>query len=407
MEDKFNRCFVSIIFFYSLNNGFKFLFLRMLKKIGLLIVLCTLSQVVYSQATKQNFVVRYFNKFINDSTDKSKIQTLVYPTVGYAPETKWEFGASTVVVGYAKKDTNNRLSEINGFTFLTSEKQYGGVIEHALYSNKNKWFFLGKLKIQSFPLSYHGIGHDTPKEKIAVVDAFSFNWKERFLRNVWRDFYIGLELDFQSMSRVNFQPYTNEESLLKPNGYKGFNNFGLGLGLLYDNRHNVLNVRHGFFAETAMLIYSKDLGSITNFSSILTDFRYFHPIGKRNVLAIQSFGQFTLGEAPFNQYALMGGEMMMRGYYLGRFRDKNYISLQTEYRMLPLPFAKKFGLAVFASSGIIYNKVANLNSQYIKYAGGAGVHYLLFPKKDVWTRIDFALNNEGGSGLYLYIGCAF
>lgn len=80
----------------------------MLKKIGFLIVLCTLSQVVYSQATKQNFVVRYLNKFINDSTDKSKIQTLAYPTVGYAPETKWEFGLSTVVVGYAKKDTNNR-----------------------------------------------------------------------------------------------------------------------------------------------------------------------------------------------------------------------------------------------------------------------------------------------------------
>ena len=114
----------------------------MLKKIGLLIVLYTLSQVVYSQATKQHFVVRYFNKFINDSTDKSKIQTLVYPTVGYAPETKWEFGASTVVVGYAKKDTNNRLSEINGFTFLTSEKQYGGVIEHALNS---------KFKVFHFP----------------------------------------------------------------------------------------------------------------------------------------------------------------------------------------------------------------------------------------------------------------
>jgi outer membrane protein assembly factor BamA len=169
----------------------------------------------------------------------------------------------------------------------------------------------------------------------------------------------------------------------------------------------VLNVRHGFFAETAVLVNSKKLGGIADFSSIFSDFRYFHPIGKKNVLAIQSIGQFTLGDAPFNQYALMGGEMMMRGYYLGRFRDKNYTSLQTEFRMLPVPFAKKFGFAVFASSGIVFDKASTITPEYFKYAGGAGIHYLLFPKKDVWTRIDFAVNSEGGNGFYLFIGCAF
>ena len=377
------------------------------KKISLFLIFLTLSQGAFTQDKKPNVVVRYFNKFINDSTDKSKLQTLAYPTVAYAPETKWEFGASAVVVGYARKDTNNRLSEINGFTFFTTEKQYGGIIEHALHSNKNTWFFLGKLKIQSFPLSYHGIGANTPKEKIAVVDAFSFTWKERFLRKVWRDFFIGLEIDFHSLGRVSFNPNGADVSLLSPQGFKGSNNLGVGIGLLYDNRHNVLNVRNGFFAETAMLAYSKRLGSITDFSSIFTDFRYFHPLGRKNVLAFQSVGQFTLGDAPFNQYALMGGEMMMRGYYLGRFRDKNYISLQTEFRMLPLPFAKKFGLAVFASSGVIFDKVSTISPQIFKYAGGAGIHYLLFPKKDVWTRVDFAINNEGTTGFYLFLGCAF
>lgn len=370
-------------------------------------ILLSLSQEAFTQVKKPNVVARYFNKFINDSTDKSKLQTLAYPTIAYAPETKWEFGASAVVVGYAKKDTNNRLSEINGFTFFTTEKQYGGIIEHALHSDKNTWFFLGKLKIQSFPLSYHGIGADTPKEKIAVVDAFSLNWKERFLRKVWRDFFIGLELDFHSLRRVSFKPATADVTLLSPQGYKGSNNLGVGIGLLYDNRHNVLNVRHGFFAETAMLTYSKGLGSITDFSSIFTDFRYFHPLGRKNVLAFQSVGQFTLGDAPFNQYALMGGEMMMRGYYMGRFRDKNFISLQTEFRMLPLPFAKKFGVAIFASSGVIFDKASTISPQFFKYAGGAGVHYLLFPKKDVWTRVDFAINNEGTTGFYLFLGCAF
>lgn len=379
----------------------------MSKQVILYLLIILVSDKSFAQEKRPNFAIRYFNRFINDSTDKSKSQTLAYPTIAYAPETKWEFGISTVVVGYAKKDTSNRLSEINGFTFITTEKQYGGIVEHALHSHKNTWFFLGKLKILNFPLSYHGIGANTPKEKIATVDAFSFNWKERFLRKVWRDFFIGLELDFHRLSRVNFRPYTTDLSLLNPLGYNGSTNLGVGIGLLYDNRHNVLNVRHGFFAETAMLVNNKKLGSISDFSSIFADLRYFHPIGKKNVLAIQSIGQFTLGDAPFNQYALMGGEMMMRGYYLGRFRDKNYLSFQSEFRMLPLPFTKKFGFAIFTSYGIVYNKISTITPNYFKYAGGAGIHYLLFPKKDVWTRIDFAVNNEGGSGFYLFIGCAF
>ncbi len=359
------------------------------------------------QEKKPNFLIRYVHKFISDSTEKSKPQSLIYPTIAYAPETKWEFGVSTVLVGYANRDTNNRLSELRAFGFITTLKQYGGIFEHALYTNKNRWFMLGLLKTQSFPLSYHGIGYDTPTEKIAVVEAFTFNWRERFLRKVRGNFYMGLELDFQRLSRVNFVPYTTNSQLLIPTGYTGYTNMGVGVGLLYDNRHNVLNVRKGLFAEIAILNYRKPLGASNNFSSIFTDLRVFYPVRKRNVLAIQSMGQFTLGDAPFNQNALMGGEMMMRGYYLGRFRDLHFLSIQSEYRMLPLSFAKKFGLAVFASAGMVYNNQSKITSQYLKYAGGAGIHYLLFPKKDVWTRFDVAVNNEGGSGLYLYLGCAF
>ncbi len=359
------------------------------------------------QEKKPNFLIRYVHKFISDSTEKSKPQNLIYPTIAYAPETKWEFGVSSVLVGYANRDTNNRLSELRAFGFITTLKQYGGIFEHALYTNKNRWFMLGLLKTQSFPLSYHGIGYDTPTEKIAVVEAFTFNWRERFLRKVRGNFYMGLELDFQRLSRVNFVPYTTNSQLLTPTGYTGYSNMGVGVGLLYDNRHNVLNVRKGLFAEIAILNYRKTLGASNNFSSIFTDLRVFYPIRKRNVLAIQSMGQFTLGDAPFNQNALMGGEMMMRGYYLGRYRDRHFLSIQSEYRMLPLSFAKKFGLAVFASAGMVYNNQSKITSQYFKYAGGAGIHYLLFPKKDVWTRFDVAVNNEGGSGLYLYLGCAF
>ena len=362
---------------------------------------------VPSPPKRESYFRRYINKFVKDSTDKEKPQFLYYPTVAYAPETKWEFGISAIFMGYAKRDTTNRLSEINTFAFITTQRQYGLFLDHALYSHRDLYFLLGKLKIQSFPLYYHGIGFDSPKEKLASVESFSISWKERFLRKLRKDLYIGLELDWQLLSNVNFVdvPGANYQRSF---GAQGSSNLGVGLGIVYDNRHNVLNVRDGFMGEIAWLRYSKAWGGIADFSTVFMDARYFLPIRERNVLALQAVGQFSIGDdVPFNQLALLGGEMMHRGFYLGRFRDRNYLSVQAEYRMLPFSFAKRFGAAVFAASGLIYDEFGNIGPQHFKYSGGLGVHYLIFPKKDVWTRVDVALNSELGWGFYFFMGCAF
>lgn len=350
--------------------------------------------------------MRYLKSILSDSIDKSKPQFIAVPTIAFSPETNWEFGISTTLVRYAKRDTNNRLSELNAFTFYTIEKQYGTIIEHAFYSDKNKWFFLGKCKIQSFPLAYHGIGPESSTEKLAKVDAFQFQLKERFLRQVIGNFYLGLETDINHLGDVSFIDKTLE-TYQKPIGHQGSTNFGLGIGALYDNRHNVLNVRDGFFAETAFLTYHPSLGSSYNFSSIFTDVRYFLPIRNRNVLAFQTLGQFSSGNPPFNQLALMGGENMMRGYYLGRYRDKNFVSIQSEYRMLPFSFSKRFGASVFCSTGIVFDTPDQIRFNLLKFSGGLGLRILVFPKKDIWTRIDFAINNEGGTGIYIFMGEAF
>jgi hypothetical protein len=38
--------------------------------------------------------------------------------------------------------------------------------------------------------------------------------------------------------------------------------------------------------------------------------------------------------------------------------------------------------------------------------GGAGLRFLIFPEKDIYTRLDFAFTQEG-SGVYFLIGEAF
>jgi len=281
----------------------------------------------------QNFVKRYFDNVVNNSSDLSQPQLLVYPTLAFAPETSWEFGLSALYVYFAKRDTTNRLSEINAFTFITVENQYGFWFDHAIYSDQNRWFLLGKARIQSFPLFYHGIGINTPKDYVARVEANQILIKERVLRKLKHDIYVGLEFDFQRLSGTEFvleSPIPPDFVL--PLGHQGSQNVGFGLGLIQDNRHNVLNVRKGLFSELAFIHYNPSWGSSYQFTSYLTDTRLYRPIGKNNVFAAQILGQFNTGEVPFNQLALMGGESIMRGYYYGRYRDRNQMAMQVEYR---------------------------------------------------------------------------
>ncbi len=357
----------------------------------------------------QHFIKRYFDSVLNNKSDLSQAQLLVYPTLALAPETSWEIGLSSLYVYFANRDTTNRLSEINAFTFFTLEEQYGFWFDHAIYSDKNRWFFLGRARIQSFPLFYQGIGIDTPKDYVARVEANQILIKERVLRKLIKDMYVGLEFDYQRFAETDFILVNPEIPTFElPLGHEGSNNVGLGLGLIQDNRHNVLNVRKGLFSELAFLHYNPAWGSSYQFTSLLTDTRIYKPVSKNNVLAVQLLGQFNFGDVPFNQLALMGGESIMRGYYYGRYRDKHQLAAQVEYRFLPVPlnFTDRLGFALFVGAGSVFNQLDNLRSSNFVVSGGAGLRFLLFPKKDIWTRLDFALTEES-TGFYLFIGESF
>jgi hypothetical protein len=345
-------------------------------------------------------------KFLADSTEPGQPQFITYPTLAYSPETGLEIGASTLYLYFARKDTNNRLSELSAFTFITLESQYGLWLDHALYTHQNKWFLLGRFRIQRFPLLYYGIGPDTPKRYQAVLDANALLLRERFLRKVAGSFYAGLEVDFQQLTNTSFKRTPEFINSPAPIGSQGSRNLGIGLGFVYDNRHNVLNVRHGFFAETGFLRYHRAWGSDYDFTGFFLDSRFFHPVARKQVLAVQVSGLFNNGIVPFNQLALMGGESLMRGYYLGRFRDRNYMASQVEYRWLPFPFSKRFGGVLFMGAGNVAPRVSDFALKNVKIAGGGGLRFLLFPKKDVFTRLDFAFTRES-TGFYIFIGEAF
>ena len=356
-------------------------------------------------SSKETLFKRYLNSVLKETSDPSAPKLINYPTLAYSPETNWEFGVSSLYVYSAKRNLKNRLSEIKAFTFFTLENQYGLWLDHAVYTNKNKWFLYGRARYQSFPLLYFGIGPDSPSEYLSRIDGQYILLRERLLRETFPSLYIGLELDYQRLNNVKYvdQSLGSSPPII---GSYGSSNLGLGLGVLYDNIHNALNPRKGIYSEWAFLKYSQTLGSNFNMTSYIIDNRIYKPIKKNTVLAFQLYGQFTLGNPPFNMLSLMGGESLMRGYYLGRYRDKHLIAGQVEYRILPFDFSKRWGASVFVAAGEVFSEDNIFQINRLLPTGGFGVRYLVFPEKDIYTRIDISFTGEG-RGVYFFIGEAF
>lgn len=378
---------------------------RLLHLRFIVVIIICVGLIIPSQAQEAGLVKRVWNSVFNDTTSIERPKFIAYPTIAYSPETKWEFGVSAVYVYYANQDIKNRLSEITAFSFITLENQYGLWMDHALYSDQSKWFFLGRIRLQQFPLLYFGEGADISGEELAQIDAASISIRERVLRKVYKSLYLGLETDFQRLSDVSLTSLTSEP-YETPRGLQKFSNIGLGLGLVYDNRHNVLNVRDGFFGEAGFLRYDNTWGSDFEFTSFFFDSRYYLPVNESQVLASQVYFSEIQGSAPFSQLSLMGGESLMRGYYLGRYRDRTLLAAQTEYRFLPFPFSERWGAAAFVGVGTVSDGISNVDFSKLKVAGGTGVRFLIFRSKDIFTRFDVAVT-EDGLGYYFFIGEAF
>ncbi|WP_428661676.1 BamA/TamA family outer membrane protein [Runella sp.] len=354
---------------------------------------------------QDGWVKRFIQKTISDTTAPGKPSFRFYPTLAYAPETGFEFGLSSLVLFQAKNDTLNRLSEVQAFGFVTVKGQYGLWIDNAIYGDRDNWFFLGRTRFQKFPLLYYGIGPETPGKEPALIDANYLLFRQRVLRKIIPNFFIGPELDYQQLYNTSFE---QPEGHLyeKPLGTDGTINVGLGAAVVFDNRHNVLNVRKGFFGEISFLKYHPGIGSEYTFHGINLDVRSYHPTNQRNVLAWQVYGNFYSGNSPFNQLALMGGEMIMRGYYSGRYRDKSMIAAQVEHRWLPFGFSKRFGAVAFLGAAVVAPKISEFATKHIRTSGGIGLRYLLFPRRDIYLRLDVGFS-EDGPNIYLFTGEAF
>jgi hypothetical protein len=135
---------------------------------------------------------------------------------------------------------------------------------------------------------------------------------------------------------------------------------------------------------------------------------HFFALSKKFVLGLDVQSQNMMGsQSPFYLLPTLGSDEMMRGYYNGRFRDRNMLAGQTElrYRM-----TERLGIVGFIGAGEVFSKNFDINQLKPNYGGG--LRYFFDKQKGLSIRIDYGVGEKRPgesrqSGVYVGLGEAF
>jgi hypothetical protein len=154
--------------------------------------------------------------------------------------------------------------------------------------------------------------------------------------------------------------------------------------------------------STSFLWFGPQLGRYT-FRKFVFEARQFFDLGKRHAIGVRFYNEIQGGEVPYYHLAMLGGDELLRGYYLGRYRDETLAAFETEYRY---PLFWKFGGVLFAGAGEVAANVPDLLHEPVRWAVGGGLRFSLSDSERLNLRLDAGFG-PGTWGIYFTAREAF
>jgi outer membrane protein assembly factor BamA len=229
----------------------------------------------------------------------------------------------------------------------------------------------------------------------------------RFSHNVF--FGGGYALDYHFNIHDYGMADSTKESAFKKYGQTNSSvSSGFTLNFLYDDRRNPNNPKKGHYLNITYRDNLTLLGSDRNWQSLLIDARkYFRLPGRYgNVLALWSYDWFTLkGTPPFFDLPGIGWDANSntgRGYVQGRFRGRNMMYFEAEYRFNLTPNGL-FGGVIFSN---IQSFSEEPDNRFMTVAPGfgGGIRIKFNKYSDTNAAIDYGVG-IGGSHGFLFNLC--
>jgi hypothetical protein len=371
-----------------------------------LFLVCTHSLLAQDSTSFIKKIIKKTFSSQGDTTRKGSF--FVLPAFAYAQETGAEFGIAATYNFYLDKNNiESRTSNVTLISTVTTKKQKKINITSDLWTKNNDYHILLELRARDWPFNFYGLGNDTWKANEDYLDQTLYRFKADVEKKILPKLYAGVNTSYDNFRFKDMEAggiYESNNIIGKTGGQYAT----IGVSVLYDTRDFTTYTNKGFYGRVKYA-YAPKLFTDEDYNGSLleTDFRGFYPFNEKLNIAGQILYRGTYGEnIPFYILRDLGGDMTMRGYYLGRYKDKNYLATQAELRYR---FHPRFGLMGFAGTGTTFSEE---HSARFVPTYGAGIRYFFSIEHSSSIRFDYAfgekrIGEERQSGFYLSISEAF
>lgn len=342
-----------------------------------------------------------------------KLHFSMVPALGYTLTTGWAGILAGNVGFYTYNPKTTNLSSISTSIVYSQFNQLTVPLLMNLWSNNNSFNYVIDWRYYKYPQNTYGLGGHSSLENADLIDYSQIRLHQSVLKKIVTNLYggFGYFLDYH----WNIKELGQADSAISDARRYGLTpksvSSGLVANLLYDNRKNSINPDGGFYANVLYRPNFKFLGSDRNWQSLTIDIRkYFKfPAGSNNILAVWSYDWLTVrGKPPYLDLPSTGWDAYNntgRGYIQGRFRGKNMLYLETEYRFC-LSRNGLFGGVVFANAQSFAEMPANYYDD-VWPAAGVGIRIKINKHSKANICIDYGFGADGSRGLFVNVGEVF
>lgn len=359
--------------------------------------------------------IKWLPKFINrmyfdkDSTRKSSF--VILPILTSAPETGLELGGAGLFSFYDDTIAANgtRVSSIYPYVSITTKGQSHFSISTDYWTPKNLFHYTASVSYINYPFNFYGIGNDTRKADADDVDEKRFKLDLGASKLVASGFYAGLVAGGFNYSYRNINAYGIFS--FDPQIQDGPGGAGIYIGpnAVFDTRNNNTYTTRGVII-TAYYRLMKGLFANNSYTGGFFNIEYsqFFLVAPKLVLGLDVQEQSLTGSrSPFYLLPALGSDEMMRGYYNGRYRDRNFIAGQTELRYR---LSDRIGIVGFIGTGEVAHDMFSIHTLKPDYGGG--IRYFFDTEKGLSIRADYGIGEKAPgesrqSGFYIGLGQAF
>jgi outer membrane protein assembly factor BamA len=342
-----------------------------------------------------------------------KLHVSALPAAGYTLQTGFAGVVSSNFAFYTSEHSQANLSNVLTSITYSQYKQIIFPIQANIWTKGNKYNIVTDWRYLQYPSLTYGLGGNTSSDSGYNINYSYIRLHQAVLRAVGKDLYVGLGYDLDY--------YWNIQEIDPPPGKTDFQRYGLtkterssgvSLHLQYDDRRNAINPENGTYFSAAYRPNFTFLGSDNNWQSLVVDTREYirFPSSTHNVLAFWSYDWLTLGSGnpPYLSLPSTGWDPYSnigRGYIQGRYRSKNMLYLESEYRFGILKNGLLGGVLFANAQSFSDPNTGHYN--YIQPGWGGGFRISLNKFSRTNLCIDYGWGLHGSGGFFVNLGEVF